>query len=81
MLTEKLKSIWYSPRFAPRALICIAVFLVIFTGVQTWSFVYTGGQEQTQLIESVFNVAGIECGGLLFKRILEKVFIDRQKKE
>ena len=81
MPTEKAKVAWKSSRFATKTLICIAVFLVIFTGVQIWSFVYTGGEEQTQLIDSVFTVVGIECGALLFKRIVDKVVVDRQKKE
>ena len=74
-----MKSAWKAARFATKTLICIAVFLVIFTGVQIWSFVYTGGEEQSQLIESVFTVVGLECGGLLLKRIVEKIFSRNDK--
>ena len=64
-----MKSAWKSARFATKTLICIAVFLVIFTGVQIWSFVYTGGEA----------VVGLECGGLLLKRIVEKIFSRNDK--
>lgn len=76
---KQVKAAWSAARFATKTLICIAGFLVIFTGVQIWSFVHTGGEEQSQLIESVFTVVGLECGGLLLKRIVEKIFSRNDK--
>lgn len=81
LTTDKAKSAWRSARFATKTLICIAVFLVLFTAVQIWSFVYTGGEEQSQLIDSVFTVVGLECGGLLLKRIAEKIFSRNEKED
>ena len=34
----------------------------------------TTGQEQTELVNMTFTVFGVELGGLLAKRIAEKVF-------
>ena len=77
---ESAKAAWKAARFATKVLIAIAIFLVLFVAVMVWSFVYTGGEEQSQLIESVFTVLGLECGGLLLKRIVEKIF-SRNNKE
>lgn len=74
-----MKSAWKAARFATKVLIAIAVFLVLFVAVMVWSFVVTGGEEQSQLIESVFTVVGLECGGLLLKRIVEKIFSRNDK--
>ena len=76
---KQVKAAWSAARFATKTLICIAGFLVIFTGVQIWSFVHTGGEEQSQLIDSVFTVVGIECGALMLKRVLE-IFLPRRDK-
>lgn len=76
---ESAKSAWKAARFATKVLIAIAVFLVLFVAVMVWSFVVTGGEEQSQLIESVFTVVGLECGGLLLKRIVEKIFSRNDK--
>lgn len=64
-------------RFAPKALVFVFVFLVLFTIAQYISFLMTG-VEQTTLIEQVFIVIGVEIGGLLLKRILEKTFGRKQ---
>ena len=71
------KQAWKAARFATKALIAIAVFLVLFVGVMVWSFIATGGEEQSQLIDSVFTVVGIECGALMLKRVLE-IFLPRR---
>ena len=60
-------------RFATQCLIFIAIFLCIFTVLQYISFMITG-IEQTQLIESVFTVIGLECGCLILKRISDTIF-------
>lgn len=60
-------------RFATQCLIFIAIFLCIFTVLQYISFMITG-MEQTQLIESVFTVIGLECGCLILKRISDTIF-------
>lgn len=60
-------------RFATKCLIFIAIFLCVFTVLQYASFMITG-MEQTQLIESVFTVIGLECGCLILKRICDVVF-------
>ena len=77
--TENAKQAWKAARFATKVLIAIAVFLVLFVAVMVWSFIVTGGEEQSQLIESVFTVVGLECGGLLLKRIVEKIFSRNDK--
>lgn len=58
----------------------IAVYIVLFSIAQYVSFLITGG-EQTQLIESTYTVIGLECGGLLLKRIVEKAFGHRNTEE
>lgn len=55
------------------ALRAIFAYLVIFSAVHTVLTAVTG-IEQTTLIEQNFMVFGIEAGGLLLKRILEKIF-------
>lgn len=65
-------------RFAEKALLFVAIYLVIFSAVHTVLTAITG-VEQTTLIEQTFMVFGIEAGGLLAKRIVEKVF--KVKKE
>ena len=69
---------WSQKRFAEKTLICIGVFLLVFTAWNCVSFILTDGMEQTQLIESVFTVVGIECGGLLFKRVCDKIFVRKK---
>lgn len=59
-------------RFATVALAFCAVYLSLFSIAQMVSFWQTG-TEQTELINMTFTVIGIECGGLLLKRIAEKV--------
>lgn len=71
---------WRAARFATKVLVCVGIFLLLFTGVQTWSFIYTDGMEQEQLIESTFTVVGVELGGLLLKRVLE-IFLPRKDKK
>ena len=75
--TESAKQAWKAARFATKALIAIAIFLVLFVAVMVWSFIVTGGEEQSQLIDSVFTVVGIECGALMLKRVLE-IFLPRR---
>ena len=60
-------------RFAFTALRFIAIYIVLFSVAQYISFLVTG-IEQTQLIESTYTVIAWELGGLLTKRILEKLF-------
>ena len=60
-------------RFAFTALKFIAIYIVLFSVAQYISFLVTG-VEQTQLIDSTYTVVAWELGGLLMKRILEKVF-------
>ena len=74
-----MKSAWKAARFATKVLIAIAVFLVLFVAVMVWSFIVTGGEEQSQLIDSVFTVVGIECGALMLKRVME-IFLPRRDK-
>lgn len=76
---KQVKAAWSAARFATKVLIAIAIFLVLFVAVMVWSFIVTGGEEQSQLIESVFTVVGLECGGLLLKRIVEKIFSRNDK--
>lgn len=73
------KQAWKAARFATKALIAIAIFLVLFVAVMVWSFIVTGGEEQSQLIDSVFTVVGIECGALMLKRVME-IFLPRRDK-
>lgn len=72
---------WSQKRFAEKVLISLGLFLLAFTAWNCVSFIWTGGMEQSQLIDSVFTVVGIECGGLLFKRVVDKVFVERKRKE
>lgn len=72
-----MKSAWSAARFATKVLIAIAIFLVLFVAVMVWSFIVTGGEEQSQLIDSVFTVVGIECGALMLKRVME-IFLPRR---
>lgn len=60
-------------RFANKVLLFLAVYLVLFTVAETIVFCVTG-QEQTELVSMTFTVFGVELGGLLAKRIAEKVF-------
>ena len=62
-----------SVRFANRVLVFVFVYLVLFSVAQYVSFLITG-TEQSNLIESTFTVFGIELGGLLLKRICDKLF-------
>ncbi len=67
-------------RFAGKVLLVIAIWLAVFSIGQMAIFAVTG-VEQTQLIESTFAVIGLECGGLLVKRILEKVLPGKKEEE
>lgn len=60
-------------RTANKVLLFIAIYLIVFSIAQYVGFLITG-TEQTQLIESTYTVIGLECGGLLLKRIVEKAF-------
>ena len=51
----------------------VTIWLVVFSVAQMVIFTITGN-EQTQLIESTFAVIGLEVGGLLVKRIADKIF-------
>lgn len=59
-------------RFASKVLKFIAIWLTIFVAIVLIGFFVTGGMEPAQLVDSVFQVVGIELGGLLFKRVLDK---------
>lgn len=60
-------------RFANKVLLFLAVYLILFTVAETIVFCATG-QEQAELVNMTFTVFGVELGGLLAKRIAEKVF-------
>ena len=60
-------------RMANKVLLFLAVYLILFTVSETIVFCTTG-QEQTELVNMTFTVFGVELGGLLAKRIAEKVF-------
>lgn len=60
-------------RLANKVLLFCAVYLILFTVAETIVFCVTG-QEQTELVSMTFTVFGVELGGLLAKRIAEKVF-------
>lgn len=60
-------------RMANKVLLFLAVYLILFTVAETVVFCVTG-QEQTELVSMTFTVFGVELGGLLAKRITEKVF-------
>ena len=67
-------------RFATVALTYCAVHLVVFSIAQYVSFLITGA-EQERLIDMTFTVFGIELGGLLLKRVVEKIFPQRTNNE
>lgn len=67
-------------RYAEKALRVLFVYLVIFSAVHTVLTAVTG-VEQTTLIEQNFMVFGIEAGGLLLKRIMEKIFGKKKTEE
>ena len=60
-------------RYAEKALRTLFAYLVIFSAVHTVLTAVTG-VEQTTLIEQTFVVFGVEAGGLLLKRIVDKIF-------
>lgn len=60
-------------RYAEKALRVLFGYLVIFSAVHTVLTAVTG-VEQTTLIEQTFVVFGVEAGGLLLKRIVDKIF-------
>ena len=60
-------------RYAEKALRILFAYLVIFSAVHTVLTAVTG-VEQTTLIEQTFVVFGVEAGGLLLKRIVDKIF-------
>ena len=60
-------------RFAEKALRILFVYLVLFSLTHTVLTAVTG-VEQTTLIEQTFIVFGVEAGGLLLKRIVDKIF-------
>ena len=60
-------------RYAEKALRVLFGYLAIFSAVHTALTALTG-VEQTTLIEQTFIVFGIEAGGLMLKRIAEKLF-------
>ena len=64
-------------RYAEKALRILFLYLMLFSAVHTAIAAITG-VEQTTLIEQNFMVFGIEAGGLLLKRILEKLFGKRK---
>ena len=67
-------------RYAEKALRILFVYLVIFSAVHTVLTAVTG-VEQTTLIEQTFTVFGIEAGGLLLKRIADKIFEKKKTEE
>lgn len=60
-------------RFAEKTLRILFVYLVLFSITHTVLTAVTG-VEQTTLIEQTFVVLGVEAGGLLLKRIVDKIF-------
>lgn len=60
-------------RFAEKALRILFIYLVLFSITHTVLTAVTG-VEQTTLIEQTFVVFGVEAGGLLLKRIVDKIF-------
>lgn len=70
----------WDARFATRALTVIAFTTGVFLAAQYISFLITR-MEQTVLIQYYFTVVGLECGGMLLKRILEVVVARIKKKE
>ena len=67
-------------RFAEKALRILFVYLVIFSITHTVLTAVTG-VEQTTLIEQTFVVFGVEAGGLLLKRIVDKIFGKRKTED
>lgn len=67
-------------RFATVALKYCAVYFALFSIAQYISFLITG-TEQERLIEMTFTVLGVEIGGLLFKRVIEKIFPKKRNEE
>lgn len=70
----------WNEHFATRVLLIIAITTAIFTAAQYISFLITQ-QEQTVLIQYYFTVVGIECGGMLLKRVMEVITARIRKKE
>lgn len=70
----------WDERFATRALTVIAIITGVFLAAQYISFLITR-MEQTVLIQYYFTVVGLECGGMLLKRIMEVVVARIKKKE
>lgn len=70
----------WDARFATRALTVIAITTGVFLAAQYISFLITR-MEQTVLIQYYFTMVGLECGGMLLKRILEVVVARIKKKE
>ena len=60
-------------RFAEKALRILFVYLVLFSITHTVLTAVTG-VGQTTLIAQTFVVFGVEAGGLLLKRIVDKIF-------
>lgn len=79
-MNKSKKTAKWNEHFATRALLVIAVTTAIFTAAQYVSFLITR-QEQTVLIQYYFTVVGIECGGMLLKRVMEVVIARISKKE
>lgn len=63
--------------FAKVCLAIVAVLTIVFTGAMIWVFRETG-IEMATLEERWFTVVGVELGGLLIKRIIDK---KRENKE
>ena len=70
----------WDARFATRALTVIAITTGVFLAAQYISFLITR-MEQTVLIQYYFTVVGLECGGMLLKRIMKVVVARIKKKE
>ena len=67
-------------RFAATALKYCVVHLVVFSALQYISFLITR-VEQEVLIQWTFTLFGVEIGGLLLKRILEKLFGKKKEED
>ena len=70
----------WDERFATRALTVIAITTGVCLAAQDIAFLITR-MEQTILIQYYFTVVGLECGGMLLKRIMEVVVARIKKKE
>lgn len=77
---KRKKAHKWDERFATRALTVIAITTGVFIAAQYVSFLITQ-MEQTVLIQYYFTVVGLECGGMLLKRMLEVVAGRIKKKE